>query len=246
MKAALWVLVSMTSPLPVLAQGRIDGSADGPIGRSIKVASVRLAVVPVVIDAVSPDTDWSRVRKLDQGTEVAVTVKGRATETHCIVSTDEASMTVLNVTDPALRPAEAHLLNELACKHPESLAAVRAGATVPLGQNMRLTQDGVFAGDQKRVALAQIVQAIPRIDVAEVKRKVTRGSAPGAIGGAAGGFLIGWALAVHLGLSVQCQPNCGAVEAGIALSLVGLPIAGGILGYHAFARTTEEVIYRTP
>ena len=63
---------------------------------------------------------------------------------------------------------------------------------------------------------------------------------------AAGGFLIGWALAVHLGLSVQCQPNCGAVEAGIALSLVGLPIAGGILGYHAFARTTEEVIYRTP
>jgi hypothetical protein len=32
----------------------------------------------------------------------------------------------------------------------------------------------------------------------------------------------------------------------MALSLVGLPIAGGWLGYQANSRTTQDVIYRAP
>jgi hypothetical protein len=32
----------------------------------------------------------------------------------------------------------------------------------------------------------------------------------------------------------------------IGLSLVGLPVAGGVVGYTAFRRQTSEIVYRAP
>ena len=72
-----------------------------------------------------------------------------------------------------------------------------------------------------------------------------RESLIGAVIGAAGGLVLGYVSAVHLA-NKQCHGSCGDEKALMALSLVGLPIAGGLLGYHAGRQTTQEVIYREP
>ena len=87
---------------------------------------------------------------------------------------------------------------------------------------------------------------IARSDVAEIKAFGARGSLAGAIGGATLGAMFGGLIALKLGLTVQCQPHCGGVEALMILSSVGVPIAAGVLGYRAFRHPTEELIYWAP
>ena len=73
----------------------------------------------------------------------------------------------------------------------------------------------------------------------------TRGSVAGGIGGAAGGLLLGGRLALGLAYK-DCGGDCGDEKALMGLAVVGLPIAGAILGYRLFAHKTADVIYRAP
>ena len=89
-------------------------------------------------------------------------------------------------------------------------------------------------------------EVIARSDVVEIRVVSTRGSVAGAIGGAALGAALGIYFAMNLAYGVRCQPSCGGVEAMIVLSAVGIPVAAGILGYHKFSHSREDVIYRAP
>jgi len=91
-----------------------------------------------------------------------------------------------------------------------------------------------------------VQRMIARSEVAEITAFGARGSLGGAIGGAVLGAWVGGAIALNLGLSVQCQPHCGGVEGLMILSSVGVPIAAGVLGYRAFRHPTEELIYWAP
>ena len=91
-----------------------------------------------------------------------------------------------------------------------------------------------------------VQRVIARSEVAEITAFGARGSLGGAIGGAVLGAWVGGAIALNLGLSVQCQPHCGGVEGLMILSSVGVPIAAGVLGYRAFRHPTEELIYWAP
>lgn len=89
-----------------------------------------------------------------------------------------------------------------------------------------------------------VLQRFSRQDIVAIKAPPRRhGSKIGAAIGAAGGFVLGYAAAVNLAYK-QCNGSCSDEKALMALSLVGLPIAGGWLGYQAKSRTTEDVIYR--
>jgi len=87
---------------------------------------------------------------------------------------------------------------------------------------------------------------ITRNEIVEIMAFITHGSVAGAIGGSVLGAWLGGAAALSLLLTVQCQPSCGGVEALAVLSAVGIPIGAGLLGYHAFGHSTEDVIYRAP
>jgi hypothetical protein len=89
-------------------------------------------------------------------------------------------------------------------------------------------------------------QAISRSDVAQIGTFKPRNSATGAVGGAVLGVRAGSRIALNLGFNSRCQPSCGGVEALMLLSAIGIPVAGGLLGYHAFARSVEVVIYQAP
>jgi hypothetical protein len=120
------------------------------------------------------------------------------------------------------------------------LVEVRGAAAVP--------RTFVAADESELVVKApespDVLQRFPRQDIVAIKSPPRRhGSKIGAAIGAAGGFVLGYAAAVNLAYK-QCNGSCSDEKALMALSLVGLPIAGGWLGYQANSRTTEDAIYR--
>ena len=88
---------------------------------------------------------------------------------------------------------------------------------------------------------------IPRTDVSEIRQWTgRRGSPLGAVIGAAGGFALGLASAVALAYK-QCGGSCADERILIGVSLVGMPIAGGLLGYRLpGGNRTLTTIYLKP
>ena len=107
---------------------------------------------------------WSRVRRLEPGTEIMVTANASRSGKRFVLSADESSMTVLNLTDAALPLAVRDVLRDRS-RHPEYFTAAQRGETLLLGENVRLTGAGVFVADQKVVDLSQMVESIPRADL---------------------------------------------------------------------------------
>jgi hypothetical protein len=88
---------------------------------------------------------------------------------------------------------------------------------------------------------------IPRTDINEIRQWMgRRGSRLGAIIGAAGGFGLGFASALALSYK-QCGGSCADERILIGASLVGMPIAGGLLGYRlAGDKRVLTTIYLKP
>lgn len=88
---------------------------------------------------------------------------------------------------------------------------------------------------------------IPRDDVNEIRRWTgRRGSLAGAAIGAGSGFLLGYVSAINLAYR-DCGGGC--VDEGflIGLSIVGMPIVGGLVGYRLTGdRRTLTTIYVKP
>jgi hypothetical protein len=89
-------------------------------------------------------------------------------------------------------------------------------------------------------------ETLARSSVAVIETFAIRGSKAGAIGGAAGGAFLGTLIALRMAFNTRCQPACGGVEAMMALSAIGIPVAAGFAGYYAFGESTARVIYRAP
>jgi hypothetical protein len=66
-----------------------------------------------------------------------------------------------------------------------------------------------------------------------------------AVAGAGGGLLLGAFIGTALAFK-DCGGGCGDEKFLIGLSVVGLPVALGLLGYHAGGRTVGGMIYRAP
>jgi hypothetical protein len=237
------IVCLVTSTLPVGAQDRME-SPPGPIARGIAQEAARLTVDQRTGSA---DAEWSRVRKLAPGTEIIVTIEGAQPVGRHVVRVDESSLTLLNVADPLLPAAAKNVLRGVASNHPEHFSAAKQGETFFLEKRVRLRQDGVFVGDRKVADLGQVVEHVARNDVAEIKtRKRGRGlwGHLGPLGGyfvgaMSGGYIVGFGCQ-----AVEGRDRCdtGAFLAG---SLMG-GITGGLYGFRAARRETEQVIYLAP
>ena len=261
---ALTVIVCLVaSPLRVTAQqptetpGPFDLRAAspvavGPLTRAITREAVRLPAAgeptagEVVQQTGKPvESNWSRVRKLASGREIVVTVKGSPPAQRHFVAGDEADLTVVNLTDPTLPAAARDVLRDMAANHPDYFAVADKQSFV--NGTVRVAPDGVFVTDRKVADLGQVVETIARRDIAEIKtRQKGRGVAGhlGPLGGyfvgaMSGGFVAGFACQAAVGRD-RC--DTGAFLTG---ALVG-GIAGGIYGFRAANRETEDVIYRAP
>ena len=88
---------------------------------------------------------------------------------------------------------------------------------------------------------------IPRLEVSEIRKWTgRRGSLLGAVIGAAGGLVLGFGSAIALA-DKQCGGSCTDERVLIGASLVGMPIAGGLLGYRLpGGNRTLTTIYLKP
>jgi hypothetical protein len=242
MKSALSLILITAlgvSALPVAAQDRM-ASTSGPIAAVITRAAVQLAAADHPTQA--PDPHWSRVRALAPGAEVIVTRKGTLPVKRYFVAADSSDLTVLNLMDPALPGAGTRGLRDLASNHPEYFTAQNG---IFVGCDIRVGPDGVFVADRRVADFGQIVERITRNDVAEITSPVrTRGSVGWAVTGSVAGFGLGLLTFLN---TIDCPwvANCGAWRLRRAAPL-WLPIAGGLLGYHASHHEVGGIVYRAP
>ncbi len=115
---------------------------------------------------------WERLRKLEPGTELEVTVRGVELGTRYFILADESGITALNVTAGTLPRRARGMLRDMASKNPKYFA-VGAVFSASVNKNVRVGPEGVFVADQKVADLEQLVERIDRTDIESGASKVS-------------------------------------------------------------------------
>jgi hypothetical protein len=210
-------------------------------------AAAQLASEPVPSPAQQVEdphqADWSRVRTLEAGTKITLTVTGAAPAQRSFVRADDTALTVLNLTDPSLpRVAAQRLRTMLTANRPDDFATSRRTF---IDEDVRIGPGGLFVADRKVADFGQIVERVVRTDIVAVAVPLrTRGSLLGAGIGAGIGVRVGYILLVSA-LDCPYAGNCIAWQMRRAAP-VWLPVALGVLGYQASQHTVGGEIYRAP
>jgi hypothetical protein len=195
------------------------------------------------------DSAWSRVRELEPGTELTVTVKGSPPRQHHFLAVDESSLTVLNAATSAISASVKQVLIDTASDHPIYFVLAQQGKTFPLDGDVRLTREGVFLRDHKVAELEEIVVQIARASVAEIsvrERHVGKAIGWGSAIGAGAGFVAGLLHGTRRCRTQNCD-NFPPAAFGVIYSMFGGGIGtglGAIIG--ASKGKTLAVIYRAP
>jgi hypothetical protein len=115
---------------------------------------------------------WERLRKLDPGTELEVTVHDVKLGTRYFILADESAITTLNPTARTLPRRARGMLRDIASNNPNHFAAGAAFSAV-VNKDVRVAPDGVFVADQKIGELEQFVERIDRADIERGTSKVS-------------------------------------------------------------------------
>ena len=140
-----------------------------------------LSIAMTPLSAAGQERDsrvWSRIRVLEPGAEVTVRTPGSAPRTRHFVAADDAAVTLLDVSDPALPPDVAKLLRRTAAKHPDYFARIQSPerTTLFLDRRVSVAPSGLFVGAQKIATLTQFVERIARAEVEGGSVQVESGS----------------------------------------------------------------------
>ena len=188
---------------------------------------------------------WRRVKALDPGSEVIVTLHGSPPVSRRSLRGDDSHVTLLNVTDPALSGATRGALVEAAVDDPDVFDTVQQGGSANVNRHVRLAAGGLFVDEQKVLDLGQVIERVARERVAEIRvvnRAAKRGVLWGAVAGgaAAVGFMI-----------ARCGTNWGTETSSCAnltgMSLVIFPgVGSGIGSALGAAFKISTVVYSAP
>ena len=201
---------------------------------------VFLLAPSVSVSAQGP-TKWSRVRDIEPGTEITVTVTNSPPGQRYFIAADESSLAVLNIPD-SMSDRVRQVLIDTASDNPDCFALAHQNRTFVLHKDMHLTltPDGVFLGAEKVADREQIVMQIVRGDVGEISvlaRPVGRGTWLGAVIGATAGFVIGL---------LSPDDFFSPAEVGLLAASLGGGIGSGVGAGVGALHKTRTVIYRAP
>ena len=125
-------------------------------------------------------------------------------------------------------------------------AVFSGGTAYLLADGVRVADGGIFDGTRRVADLALVVQRTAREDVREIRVAGQRkGNKRLAAVGAGGGFLLGAYIGTALAFK-DCGRSCGDEKFLAGLSVVGLPVALGLLGYYGGSHSVGGMIYRAP
>jgi hypothetical protein len=231
------VALSLIFAPPAAAQLRSQ-TGGGPLAAAIDRNIDRLSATrPVPAESF---TDWDEVTNLREGTGIRLRTNSGIDGQRTFVFADRAELVVLDLSHPALTASVRERLRDIAVDQPAALLAARqhtivSDRTISVGAGV-LSESGHVL-----VPLDEVLQTIPRSAVREIRLERTRGSKVGAAVGAAAGIVAGLLTAPYW-MMKQCNGSCGDEQFMLGVSLVGLPVAGALVGY--MARREDVVVYR--
>jgi hypothetical protein len=245
----LALLATLAGPATVLAQEQ--DVAPGTLSRAIAREVGRLAVQTdqdvTSTRATSASGDWSRVLALTPGREIILTTDRLARSKQRLLSADHTGLTILNVSDPALSKQVRDQLVRTAERHPACFAEADRGSQFVLDKGVLLGPIGVFQNERRIIAVADILERVPRDKVVEltvVRKHIGQHARRGLLIGAAAGAMVGAIGASTCGPDTEpgyCNVG-GMAAAGILLGgLAGLEY-GTIIGI--IIPRSPDVIYR--
>jgi hypothetical protein len=232
-------------PPPIQDSGPQKFTSIQPSGPLTKVISRQPVPLARRQAEESAHAEWARVRKLEPGREISVTIRGAGQNSLLFISADEAGITMLNLTGAPLPDSAARVLRETALQHPEYFDRATGGGTFLL-DGLRMSAAGLYAGDQKIADLHQFIERRARTEVAQIRVRDKGRGFWGRIG-PIGGYFLG-ALGGGYAGGVVCRAG-GNRDCDTGPFLTGMMIGGvtgGIYGFRAARREVDDVIYQTP
>jgi hypothetical protein len=222
--------------------------APSPLSQSIASAIAAVPLDPPV-QGLAGDQDrdeasgWVRVEALQPGIEITLTVTGTPAVKALLLLASHDAVFVLRPGGPKLSGRVSRALVGVGGQWP---AVFSGSAPYSLTDDVRVADGGIFDGGLKVADLAQAVQRTPREDVSEIRVAGHRkGNKLMAVVGAGGGFLLGAYIGTALAFK-DCGGSCGDEKFLIGLSVVGLPVALGLLGYYGGSHTVGGMVYLAP
>lgn len=188
-----------------------------------------------------PAADWAAVTTLRGGTEVLLRTDSGIDGRREFVFADRAELVVLNLSHPALTRTARKGLRDIGVDQPAALLAARQH-TIVSDRTISVGAGAISESGRVLVPLGEVLQTIPRRAVREIRLERQRGSKVGAAVGATAGIVAGLLTAPYW-MMKQCNGSCGDEQFMLGVSLVGLPIAGAVVGY--MPRGEEVVVYRS-
>jgi hypothetical protein len=186
------------------------------------------------------DSNWTGVIGLRPGQEVVVRADPAIDARRSFVFANDRELVVLYLRHPSLPDPVRKRLRDMSIDQPASLLASRqriivSDRTISLGAGV-ISESG-----RVLVPLNEVLQTIPRGDVREIRIERAGGSRAGAAVGATAGIVVGLMTAPYW-MMRQCGGSCGDEQFMLGVSLVGLPVAGALVGYTP--RREEMIVYR--
>jgi hypothetical protein len=240
MKAACHLAVGLSL---LAAANPMDAQEVPPpawLTQGIEKAAMAIPRTPAVEQRGEPQSDWSAVVALKSGLPIRVARAGAPPFPRRFAWADDAMIVVIDVDHPRVTREVRRALLDIVSTRPQDLRRLADGLHIVHG-NVRIGPNGVFVAAERVADLTDIVQQIPRREVAAITAPRRHASIVGGIvGGGIGGF-VGYIIASRLALSTNNK-----AQAWVVPSLVGFPSAGALLGSQADRGATERIIYRAP
>jgi hypothetical protein len=186
-------------------------------------------------DAALSRGEWRRVTRLDPGKELQVSAGSLDRAVRRFVRADDRELIVLDLSSPTLSDRARRDLLALARDHATSITT-DASSTF---EHVKIGPDGVFVRGERVGDRGAIIQQIAREDVVEVASIPRRG-------GSGLATALGIAVGVLGGLYGGAVLSFAGHETLAVLALLGLPVAGGMIGAKGTGRVRQEIYYRRP
>lgn len=203
--------------------------------------SLSLISAPISASAADRNSDWANVMALPRGAQILVRAETGIDGRRSFVLADVDALVVLNLGHPALSDSVRKRLRAISVEQPTALLATRQ-RTIVSDRTISVGAGVISEAGRTLVALDEVLQTIARSNVREIRIERTRGSKVGAIAGATAGIVAGIVTAPYW-MMKPCGGSCGDEQFMLGVSLVGLPVAGALVGY--LPRGEEVVVYRT-
>jgi hypothetical protein len=188
-----------------------------------------------------PANNWDSVTRLRGGTEVLLRTNSGIEGQRMFVVADGAELVVLNLSHPALTRSARKGLRDIGVDQPVALLAARHH-TIVRDRTISVGAGVISESGRVLMPLGEVLQTIPRSAVREIRLERKRGSKVGAAVGATAGIVAGLLTAPYW-MMKQCNGSCSDEQFMLGVSLVGLPVAGALVGY--MPRGQDVVVYRS-